>query len=209
MESGSCRSSLFCVSLCFLIRTLSNSFDRSSSLSTEIEPQITLRGHSAPITRLVIAGTKNLLFSASLDSTICVWAIPSAEQPVYGPFDASRLHATLVGHTDAVWDLALLRDDTILVSGGADGAVKVWDLSSSSAQLKLSWGYDGVGGESEAGHAVTCVEAIKSELKKVAVAYGNAIIKLFDVDSGVELSIIQGDATYGTWEGFSHLRISR
>ena len=103
----------------------------------------------------------------------------------------------LVGHTDAVWDLALLRDDSLLVSGGADGAVKVWDVSIASTPLKLTWGYNGVGEESEASFGVTSVEGIKTDLKKVAVAYANAVIKLFDVETGAEVSRLQSDSTFG------------
>lgn len=180
-----------------------------SQPSTDIEPQLTLRGHASSITRLVISAQRNLLFSASLDATIRIWAIPPASHPAYAAYDHSRARATLVGHTDAVWDLALLREDTLLVSGGSDGVVKVWDLSSSTSAskptwaLKSSWGYngtavDGATSDSTADNGVTSLDGIKTDLKKVAVAYQNAIVKIFDVDSGVELLKLASDSTYGT-----------
>ncbi|KAH9966499.1 WD40-repeat-containing domain protein [Russula dissimulans] len=166
---------------------------------TEVEPQLTLRGHSAAITRLIIAPSKQLIYSASLDSTVRVWALPSSAHTTYAPFDASRLRGELIGHTDAVWDLALVRDECTLISGGAEGAVKVWDVSDASGRgtLRLSWTYNGVdydGEESDGLPGVTAVEAIKVDLKKVAVAYQNSTIKIFDVVHGKELAVLHGES---------------
>ncbi|TDL27222.1 WD40 repeat-like protein [Rickenella mellea] len=171
--------------------------------TTEVEPQLTLRGHTSAITRLVHSPSKRVLFSASLDSSIRVWALPSPSHTTYAPYDSTRARGELVGHTDAVWDLALLRDETMLVSCGSDGTVKVWDVSGppGHAALKLSWGYAGLDADEEEGSSpqetpgATALEAIKSDLKKVAVAYQNGLIKLFDIDSGKELSRLQGDSS--------------
>ncbi|KAJ3737404.1 WD40-repeat-containing domain protein [Lentinula guzmanii] len=176
-------------------------------ITTEIEPQITLRGHSAAITRLVHAPSKRLLYSASLDSSIRVWALPSPSHTTYAPYDDSRFRGHLVGHTDAVWDLALARDESTLISCGAEGAVKVWDVSDPSAgALKLTWGWLGVDGISDGSTdddrdapGATSVEAIKSDLKKVAVAYQNAVVKIFDIETGKELSRLATDISYGTY----------
>ncbi|KAI0320507.1 WD40-repeat-containing domain protein [Amylostereum chailletii] len=162
---------------------------------TEVEPQLTLRGHSAAITRLVIAPSKQLLYSASLDSTVRVWALPPANHTTYAPFDSSRLRGELIGHTDAVWDLALVRDESTLISCGAEGSVKVWDVTSHlGGILKLSWTYNGIQNDSEEREdlpGASAVEAIKVDLKKVAVAYQNATIKIFDIENGKELALIQ------------------
>jgi len=172
----------------------------ASSMSrptTEIEPQLTLRGHSAAITRLVHAPSKQLLYSASLDSSIRIWALPPSSHTTYAPYDATRARGELIGHTDAVWDLALVRDESTLISCGAEGTVKVWDVSgpSGGGSLKLSWSYDGLdaGEPQNEGDApgATAVEAIKTDLKKVAVAYQNAVIKIFDIETGKELVRLQ------------------
>ena len=54
--------------------------------------------------------------------------------------------AELIGHTDAVWDLTLARDESTLISCGAEGSVEVWDVSgpSGGGSLKSSWSYDGL-----------------------------------------------------------------
>jgi len=109
-----------------------------------------------------------------------------------------------VGHTDAVWDLALVRDESTLISCGAEGAVKVWDVSgpSGGGSLRLTWGWGGLESQDEVMEDIdspgaTSVEAIKSDLKKVAVAYQNAVVKIFDIESGKEVSQLQSDMTYG------------
>lgn len=167
---------------------------------------MTLRGHSAAITCLIIAPSKQLIYSASLDSTVRVWALPSSTHTTYAPFDSSRLHGELIGHTDAVWDLALVRDECTLISGGAEGVVKVWDVSDPSGRgsLRLSWTYNGMdydGEESDDLPGVTAVEAIKVDLKKVAVAYQNATIKIFDVVHGKELAVLHGESGSGKFCG--------
>lgn len=172
-----------------------------------MEPQLTLRGHSAPITRLVHAPSKHLLYSASMDSSIRVWALPPASHTTYAPYDATRARGELIGHTDAVWDLALVRDESTLISCGAEGSVKVWDVSgpSGGGSLRLSWSYDGLDtpgeGELSADNGdvpgATAVEAMKTDLKKVAVAYQNVVIKIFDIETGKELMKLESDVTQG------------
>ena len=100
-----------------------------------------------------------------------------------------------------MWDLALVRDEGTLISCGAEGAVKVWDVSgpSGGGSLKLSWAYEGVDGQQSSQEentdapGATAVEAIKTDLKKVAVAYQNAAIKIFDIESGKEVIRLQTD----------------
>lgn len=109
----------------------------------------------------------------------------------------------MVGHTDAVWGLALLGDENTLVSCGAEGSVKVWDVGSPSGggSLKLTWGFNGLESQEETqdGHSpgATAIEALKTDLRKVAVAYQNAVVKIFEVETGKELLRLPSDASYG------------
>ena len=178
----------------------------SARPSTEIEPQLTLRGHSAAITRLIYSVSKGLLYSASLDSSIRIWALPSPSHTTYAPYDDTRIRGELVGHTDAVWGLALLRDENTLVSCGAEGSVKVWDVSSSSGggSLRLTWGFNGLESQDETQDSnspgATAIEALKTDLKKVAVAYQNAVVKIFEVETGKELLRLPSDTSYGRFQ---------
>ena len=120
----------------------------------------------------------------------------------------------LVGHTDAVWDLALLRDENTLVSCGAEGTVKIWNVSMSlgGGSLKLSWGFNGLESQDEIRDnempGATSIDALKTDLRKLAVAYQNAVVKIFDVETGKELLRLPSDTTYGAWypTDFSSLR---
>jgi striatin 1/3/4 len=171
-------------------------------VNSDTEPQITYRGHTAPITRIVISAKKGLVYTASLDSTIHVWAIPPAVLPCYAPYNPSRSRGVLVGHTDAVWDLALTREDSILISCGAEGLVKVWSLTGNGiGSLKLSWGFDGTEAtESDRTEEIgaTAVEPIKTDLKKIAVAYQNSVVKLFNLETGGQLGVFSIDPGTGT-----------
>jgi len=110
-----------------------------------------------------------------------------------------------VGHTDAVWDLALVRDESTLISCGAEGTVKVWDVSgpSGGGSLKLTWGWHGVHTSDDVAEDIeapgaTAVEAIKTDLKKVAVAYQNSVVKIFEIETGREVQRLESDISYGT-----------
>ncbi|PPQ70913.1 hypothetical protein CVT24_009975 [Panaeolus cyanescens] len=185
----------------------------TSRPTTEVEPQLTLRGHSAAITRLIHSPSKQLLYSASLDSSIRVWALPATSHTTYAPYDETRSRGELIGHTDAVWDLALVRDEGTLISCGAEGSVKVWDVSDPlvGGSLKLTWGWHGVENQDELVEnpdvpGATAVEALKTDLKKVAVAYQNAIVKIFDIETGKELQRLESDTTY---DGTVNTQINR
>ncbi|KAM5539135.1 hypothetical protein V8D89_007358 [Ganoderma adspersum] len=117
----------------------------ASRPTTEVEPQLTLRGHSAAITRLVHSPSKGLLYSASMDSSIRIWALPA---PRAHHVRAVRLYAG-TGRANRPHGRC----------GDLPGA--------------------------------TAIEAIKTDLKKVAVAYQNAVIKIFDIETGKELSKFQ------------------
>lgn len=171
---------------------------------TESEPQLTLRGHSAAITRIVHSPMHRLIYSASFDSSIRVWALPPASHTTYAPYDPTSARDVLIGHTDAVWDLALSRDEGTLISCGAEGAVKVWDVPGLDGRgaLRLSWGYRGLGrddGEGEEDWGAAAVEAIKADLTKVAVAYDNAVVKIFEIETGREVAMLDLNSKGQHW----------
>ncbi|EKM82837.1 hypothetical protein AGABI1DRAFT_111399 [Agaricus bisporus var. burnettii JB137-S8] len=175
----------------------------SARPTTEVEPQLTLRGHSAAITRLVHSPSKQLLYSASLDSSIRVWALPAPSHTTYAPYDHTRVRGELIGHTDAVWDLALVKDESTLISCGAEGAVKIWDVSgpSGGGSLKLSWRWNGLDNDNDLEEdtdvpGATSVEVLKTDLKRVAVAYQNAVVKIFEIETGKEMIRLPSDTTY-------------
>lgn len=96
-----------------------------------------------------------------------------------------------------------MRDESTLISCGAEGAVKVWDVSgpSGGGSLRLSWLFDGLDASEPQNEGdtpgATAVEAIKTDLKKVAVAYQNAVIKIFEIETGKELVRLQTEPSEG------------
>jgi striatin 1/3/4 len=71
--------------------------------------------------------------------------------------------------------------------------------------LKLSWKYNGLGVEEGEGEpngvkslpTPTCVTVCYSDLKKLVVGYSNAVVKLFDVETGKEVLKLKSDESYG------------
>ncbi|TFK67888.1 WD40 repeat-like protein [Pluteus cervinus] len=174
-----------------------------SRLTVEVEPQLTLRGHSAAITRLIHSPARQLLYSASLDSSIRIWALPLKSHTTYAPYDETCARGEIIGHTDAVWDLALVRDESTLISCGAEGTVKVWDVTNpGNVDPKRTWGWNGLDEHEQneqedlTAPGATAVEALKADLRKVAVAYQNSVVKIFDIESGKELTRLQSDMNY-------------
>lgn len=186
--------------------------DGRSTGNPDIEPQITFRGHSGPVTSVAVS-KKGLVFSGSLDATIRVWRIPSGLHKTYSPYDPSLTLDTLVGHTDSVLDVALLpsRDDQegYLVTAGADGTVKVWDAIKASKEtgkgypLLRSWGYHGSNPEDKPGDSTqdqaqkddaesplpVSISPYYPDLQHVLVGYTNGTIKLFALGSGKQIKV--------------------
>jgi len=105
-----------------------------------------------------------------------------------------------------VWDLALVRDDSTLISCGAEGVVKVWEIAAASGNLILSWSYNGLNDHGEEikteddpenTPGATAVEPIKMDLKRIAVAYQNTVVKIFDIETGKEEMKLQPEIVAG------------
>ncbi|PWN47145.1 WD40 repeat-like protein [Violaceomyces palustris] len=187
----------------------------NSKASSDGDPVMTFRGHSAPVTCLTISNSKRRIFSGSMDSSIRVWQLPDRNTETYPPFDKSMELGSLIGHTQAVWDMALLpqrtNDEALLATVSADGTVKIWEIQPTSpgpGQLLLSWEYFGVDPdpkttkerenlEKSGGLPVpTSVDLCHSNLRLCAVAYTNSIVKLFDIATGHEVLKLNSDQTY-------------
>lgn len=138
----------------------------------DVQAMFTHRGHEGMVTSLAACPASTVyntggrasgdgwIFSGGQDATVRVWE--------RGRVDPKE---TLVGHTDAVWSVCVLPTTTgaifgqqsnnyggpdrlLLVSGSADGSVKVWAVSSPPQSASPSTGSRrGVGGSRR--HSVT------------------------------------------------------
>ncbi|WWC70438.1 uncharacterized protein I206_104389 [Kwoniella pini CBS 10737] len=170
------------------------------SSAHEIEPLVTYRGHTAPITSVVVSKALSTIFSASLDSTIRVWKLPSIHHDPYSNYDSTTSIQTLEGHTDSIWDLVLLPSretnnkqvEEKLVSASSDGTIKIWTSSSIKAQerrqsngpsstqnWKLKSSYSDF---FKSGEIPTCLEICQSDYGNVYIGTNKGRILLLDTD---------------------------
>jgi WD40 repeat protein len=86
-----------------------------------LTPAFVLEAHRLPVSTIAFTPDGKTMIDASYDHTIRVWNL-SRKTP------AGR--ATLRGHTDHVWSLAVSADGRILASAGSgDKTVRLWDLA--------------------------------------------------------------------------------
>src|SRR2546426_380798 len=128
---------------------------------------VTFSGHEAFVCSLSVSGTGALLAAGAMDGAIKVWNLSSADlradlqhgapdaKVAWGP-DGSRLlsgggdgclriwdvdtgscEATLRGHCDIVWRIAMSPDCRLAASGAKDNTVRLWDLRSNECLQEL------------------------------------------------------------------------
>ncbi|SPO35650.1 related to STRIATIN [Pseudozyma flocculosa] len=189
----------------------------SGKAGADSDPLVTFRGHSAAVTCLAVSHHQRRIYSGSIDSSVRVWQLPDSNVEAYPPYDKSVELGCLVGHTQPVWDLALLPDksddEAYLATASADGTIKIWatqqtDSGRAPAELRLSWDYFGVDPPSDVSKerenlektgglpVPTSVDMCRSDLRLCAVAYSNSVVKLFEVETGKQVRQLKSDQTY-------------
>ncbi|GAA6009855.1 hypothetical protein JCM10207_002134 [Rhodosporidiobolus poonsookiae] len=181
---------------------------------SDLEPVITYRGHTAPVTALATTFSppsgERIVFSASLDSTIRIWRAPSTSHNIYDPVDPSLSLGVLDPRADAIWGLAVLNQGSRLACITADGSIQLWDWE--AAALVRSWTYgapdaplDGKGSlRKRPGPLPTPTALVAATLsidggeqkEYLVVAFQNAVVKVFDGETGDEVKRIDADETY-------------
>jgi striatin 1/3/4 len=155
------------------------------------------------VTSIAISHSRRRIFSASLDSVIRVWSYPDSSHETYSAYDPTLSLATVVGHTDAIWDLSLIPSkadpEGYLVSACADGTVKVWDATLAGVPLFSSWRYDESGGE-DAPTPVS-IGSYPVDWRNVLIGFTNGLVKLYEVNTGrMMLEFVPTKDEDGEWK---------
>ena len=97
-------------------KTLAAADGETCRIWDEAGKSVELRGHTAPVRKVIFSPDGRRLVTASHDRTVRVWDTATGQEVL-----------TLRGHTDIVWGLAFSPDGRRLASCGQDGTVRVWD----------------------------------------------------------------------------------
>ncbi|KAF8947003.1 hypothetical protein BGZ47_010665 [Haplosporangium gracile] len=182
------------------------------TLNGDVEPIHTYRGHTKAITAVAISADQDKCFSASMDSTVRSWKLVPMNKEAFSRLDPEIPMSSFIGHTDTVWDIRLfplsISSSQLLASISADGALKIWDTETKGSPLRSSWGYNGLE-PSECAEPTeaytpgliklpvpTGLDFCPTDLKKMVVSYSNSVIKLFDIETGKEISAFKSNDTY-------------
>ncbi|XP_071963535.1 striatin-3-like isoform X2 [Antedon mediterranea] len=144
--------------------------------SLDVEPIYTFRGHSAAVLCLSISADGSKCFSGSMDSTICCWGMPDINMDPYDSYDCSILKEPLIGHTNAVWDIAFDATKNHLVSASADGTVRLWNPQQKSPLLNKYIGEKSYG-------VPTTVDFVRCDPCQIIVGYKSSDAVIYDLET--------------------------
>lgn len=149
---------------------------------------MTYRGHTAAITSVTASTELKQVFSASLDSTIRIWRLLPHDHDPYSSYDPSLSIQKLVGHTEAIWDLCLLPNQSSgpsihrLASASADGTVKIW-----TTEGERDWSLSASVGDF--GGVPTCLGLYQSDYNKLLIGTSTGDVHLYNVDKQVKEAV--------------------
>lgn len=105
-----------------------------------------LKGHTGVINGLAFTPDGARLASASSDGSARLWALPSAAdlQASKTPDDVKLVDPTVLsGHKGAVQTLSVTPDGQVLVTGGDDGTVRLWNVADGQASRAIEGQHSG------------------------------------------------------------------
>mmetsp|Transcript_31108 Transcript_31108/g.92637 ORF Transcript_31108/g.92637 Transcript_31108/m.92637 type:complete len:845 (-) Transcript_31108:23-2557(-) len=181
----------------------------------------TLRGHSAPVRRVVISPNGRDVVTVSEDGSVQVWDMNvgdcvmklSRESPltdvsvapdgglcVIGSADGTcclwdlttgQIKHVLTGHTTQVNAVAVDRQGIRCVTASDDGTVRVWDIATGACEQVLQGHNDELGAQ-----GVVFDVAISSDGSLAALVSNDFSCRVFDLDEERCLHVLQG---HGNW----------
>eukprot|EP00003_Mantamonas_plastica_P025589 TRINITY_DN5050_c0_g1_i3.p2 TRINITY_DN5050_c0_g1~~TRINITY_DN5050_c0_g1_i3.p2 ORF type:complete len:454 (+),score=141.87 TRINITY_DN5050_c0_g1_i3:2031-3392(+) len=170
---------------------------KKTTNAPDVEPIVTMRGHTAPIYSAILSTDKDLVFSAGADKTIRLWSPTPGTAELYDAYGSacSQKLGMYTGHTDAIWDLDVHPFSNFLLSASADGTVCLWDIEQAEPLVRtLTLASETNSSENQ---IPTSVEYIRTDNGKAIVSYQGASLAVFDAETG---SVIQtmSDSSYSS-----------
>jgi WD40 repeat protein len=86
-----------------------------------------LTGHESRVFSIAFSPDGTMLASGSLDTTVLLWNLIRAVEPIY-----------LAGHAQSVNSIAYSPDGTMIASGSRDATIKIWNLTNGAEILNLT-----------------------------------------------------------------------
>eukprot|EP00747_Dinoflagellata_sp_TGD_P168845 gnl/TRDRNA2_/TRDRNA2_196204_c0_seq1.p1 gnl/TRDRNA2_/TRDRNA2_196204_c0~~gnl/TRDRNA2_/TRDRNA2_196204_c0_seq1.p1 ORF type:complete len:625 (+),score=118.27 gnl/TRDRNA2_/TRDRNA2_196204_c0_seq1:53-1927(+) len=171
---------------------------KGSPLSDEMEPYVTLRGHTAAVLCVAYRSQDRVLFSAGMDYSIRAWRLPDSRSYNAYSADLSSQQATLragllVGHRDNVWTVQLHPHLPSLLSSSADGSIGIWTAELDPASrdgdvMEASFTVRPPGGDDPQYVDVpTCAAWVPSDVTKFLGGYTSSRVAVFDAKRGAQI----------------------
>lgn len=156
----------------------------------------TFKGHTGPVTSVAVSAIEDICFSGSLDASIRVWAIPSLNKPPFSVHDTSSKVHTLIGHSDAVWQIQPHMTAPLLLSCSADGSLKLWDVTLSNMHLKSTFWYNGPKTQASLTVFESPTSACWGNGNFLVAAYRNSVVKVFDAETRAITLMMASNLTF-------------
>ncbi|KAJ2909048.1 1,2-dihydroxy-3-keto-5-methylthiopentene dioxygenase [Coemansia aciculifera] len=176
---------------------------RRQRTAGDVVPTTMYRGHLAAVTSVAFAADHDFAYSGSLDSTIKVWSLNASNSSSGADDSGSVVEAcfpvhSFVGHSDAVWDLALSPGGAeLLASVAADSTCCLWSTASggsggssrrhnANTPLRATLTRSG-GGQTLSPPTImptsTCFVGSSGGGLQLAVAYVDGVIEIYDASA--------------------------
>ncbi|KAA0187597.1 hypothetical protein HAZT_HAZT005620 [Hyalella azteca] len=161
--------------------------DACRSLSLDVEPVYTFRGHMGPVLCLAITGDGEKCFSAGLDGDIRIWNVPSINVDPYDSYESSVELGSLSGHLDAVWGLCCHPHRPQLLSCSSDNTVRLWSPQPLRAPLLSTYHLlkDGV---------PTSVDFVYESSNQFVTSFDTANCVIYDLETGKPVTRLDTDS---------------
>ncbi|KAI6243827.1 hypothetical protein M3Y99_00047600 [Aphelenchoides fujianensis] len=148
----------------------------------DLEPRYTFRGHKGSVLCMNMTSTGDMFFTGGYDGTVCCWEMPAFNIPTYDQYDSRLLTERFRGHTNAVWAVAFHSSSNRVISGSADGTVRLWELGATKGeqvadpQLKI---FQPPGDDSR----LRSLDLVSTETQQLLTAYSGQYAGILDLET--------------------------